>query len=588
MTTYWRLPMMALAILLASYPAFFFASGLAPGASDSGAAKWPVVWVNDENMTQDPQTGLFVVTLPPMGSLPHSSAPPPEIPNGGRGTVAVKGEAGDLLRRWLAEGAAAGNVGDFYDNHDGGHSKLPLAEFPQMTAIEFGLSARKQQLHLGLQCRLLYDRLTIGNSSMANVSGPYWRSLPRAAYADPRLLAVLYGQYLNNHLYVYPEHRDHDPGHNGPDGYGDVFCTNTPFVIISQGSSGSDRPFLQALAMTLAAFQPETKQRLIELRQVAPALQLILRSCLRSVADGDDYLTGKAHPTVFRGEDVDALKMIQMAHDMSVASLPPAVRLKVREEEEAVVGRDYFEIGPREHLLTSPTVVARIVCSTQHRRRMVLSAEDSRDPAGRPLTWHWSVLRGDAARIEIRPLNEQQSVVELLVPYHTRRPVAEGSNLESNRVDIGAFVHNGQHYSAPAFVTLFYLDDETRVYAPDGRILSVDYRAAIDGGNYVDPVVHALRTWRDDYHYDDAQRLIGWTRSRGEQREEFTADGALVTQRDEQGRPTQARSVKYVGSSRRGVVVLDTQPGDEILHYQYDSPDDRVGCVQRREEVSSS
>ena len=33
----------------------------------------------------------------------------------------IKGKVGDLLRRWYAEGTAAGNVGDYYDNRDSGH-----------------------------------------------------------------------------------------------------------------------------------------------------------------------------------------------------------------------------------------------------------------------------------------------------------------------------------------------------------------------------------------------------------------------------------------------------------------------------------
>jgi hypothetical protein len=32
------------------------------------------------------------------------------------------GELGELLRKWQQEGTAAGNVGDWYDNRDRGHS----------------------------------------------------------------------------------------------------------------------------------------------------------------------------------------------------------------------------------------------------------------------------------------------------------------------------------------------------------------------------------------------------------------------------------------------------------------------------------
>ena len=59
-------------------------------------------------------------------------------------------------------------------------------------------------------------------------------------------MRFLYRQYRGGQLYVYPEHRDHDPGHNGQGGYGDLFPTNSPCVVISQGSSGSDRAFVRA------------------------------------------------------------------------------------------------------------------------------------------------------------------------------------------------------------------------------------------------------------------------------------------------------------------------------------------------------
>jgi hypothetical protein len=41
-----------------------------------------------------------------------------------------KGPLGDLLRKWSAEGAAAGNDGDWYDNRDRGHSGLRHRSVP--------------------------------------------------------------------------------------------------------------------------------------------------------------------------------------------------------------------------------------------------------------------------------------------------------------------------------------------------------------------------------------------------------------------------------------------------------------------------
>ena len=63
----------------------------------------------------------------------------------------------------------------------------------------------------------------------------------------------------------------------------------------------------------------------------------------------------------------------------------------------------------------------------------------------------------------------------VIVPWHQRRPIVEGSALESNRVDIGVFVHNGEYYSPPAFLTYLFLDHEARTYDPSGRLLEIGY-----------------------------------------------------------------------------------------------------------------
>lgn len=458
------------------------------------------------------------------------------------------GKAGDLLREWAQDGTAAGNHGDLYDNHDSDHANMNYAFFPQLTRIEFSAEAKQRHLHHGLQQVFLYNGVTIGNSSTALTSGPFWRCQGRHALTQPRVPVLLYVQYVGNHLYVYPEHRDHDPGHNGNDGkgHGDVFPANTPYLIISQGSSGSDVAFLNAVAATLAAFRPEVKQHLAKAGTLMPTVQMLFRMSNQMVQKPEDYLTGKAHPTVFDGRQINAEKMVTLAHALKSDSLPPMVQLRVVEEDEPVVGRDYFDVGPREKLFDTPCAIARVVKATKYVRRMVVSAEASKDLHGKPLSYHWVVLRGDAERIRINKLEPSGARVELLVPYHERRPTAAGAELESNRVDIGAFVHNGDYYSAPGFISFTYLDNEKRTYDGQQRITVVDYTDPAAAGNYVDPQLDFRKDWRDEYRYGDDGKLLGWTRTRGQQREEFTPDGLLVMEKDATGRPTQTKAVRYV------------------------------------------
>lgn len=482
-----------------------------------------------------------------------------------RPVVAGYGKAGELLAQWYKEGTAAGNHGDLYDNRDGGHSYMNFKTFPQLTRVIYGEEAQRRRLNWGLQRAFQFNKICLGNSSTALTGGPIWRCQGRLALTEPGGALALYLQYVNRDIYFYPVHVDNNPGHNGAGGrgHGDVLPANTPYIILSQGSSGSDVVFLDAVAATLAALRPEVKRELAASGLLMPAVQMIFRMSNKTVAKPEDYLTGKAHPTAFEGSQVDAEKMVTMAHGITSDTLPPMVEIKIVEEDQPVVGRDYFDVGPRERLFDTPSAVARIVKSTQYERRMVVSAEGSKDLRGKPLSYHWVVLRGDEKKIHIKTLNAAGSKAELRVGYHERRPIAPGSDRESNRVDIGVFAHNGVYYSAPAFVCFYTLDNEKRVYDAENRIQVVDYADPAVRDNYVDPLLDFRKDWRDEYRYAGDGKLAGWTRIRGDHREEFTADGLLILAKDPQGRPAATCKVRYVAEPVPGGLASIKEVHDE-------------------------
>lgn len=384
------------------------------------------------------------------------------------------GEVGKILRLWYGKGSAAGNVGDYYDNRDRGHSMLRMSKFPQLQSVQYTDQERQLRRDWGLQVRTLSRDVTFGNSSTASRPTAFGSNSRQAMYSRAAAI-LLYRQYLSNHLYIYPEHRDHDPGRNGRGGYGDLFPANFPYLITSQGSSGSDQRFMEAVAFTLAAFRPETKKRLISTGLLMPTIQMILRSCMRGADGRGDYLTGRAHPSVFNGKDIDAMAMVRMAHAMDPNEIPPMIQLNVVEDIHSESGRDWFDPGKTEILFDTPCAIARIGRSVKKVRRMVVTAEASSDPSARPLTYHWAVLRGDPNAVRIKPLNKAGSRVELSIPFTPSRPVWPGADIESPRVDIGAFVNNGRYYSAPGFVTMYFLPNEARTYDKLGRIAEVDY-----------------------------------------------------------------------------------------------------------------
>ncbi|HEX3316191.1 MAG TPA: hypothetical protein VHR72_14940, partial [Gemmataceae bacterium] len=392
-----------------------------------------------------------------------------------RPIATAKSPVGDLLRKWHADGTAAGNVGDWYDNRDGGHSDLDTAPYPQLQRVVYSDDDKKAKRHWAM-ARVVRPEITFGNSS---TSAPPLQggSNPRSYYVSPGGLKFLYTQYTHNNVYIYPEHRDHDPGHNGPsEGFGDLYPTNTPYLFISQGSSGSDQPWMRAIPYVLAAFRPEVKAKLKESGLLMPTVQMLFRRTSKRLKSPDEYFTYKAHPTVFEGSWVDDLALVKAAHDITLGTIPPMVQMKVVAEDEFQFGKDYFDPGT-EKLADTPCVIARIWRAAAGVRRMTVSAEASFDANRRPLTYMWVVLRGDADKIKIKPKNKEGSVVELTVPYHDRRPIYPGAELESNRVDIGVFVDNGVYPSAPGFVTFHTLDSEGRLYDDQGRIREIGYGA---------------------------------------------------------------------------------------------------------------
>lgn len=399
----------------------------------------------------------------------------------------LRGQVGELLRQWAAEKTAAGNVGDFYDNRDRGHSLLDRRLFPQMSRAVYPPGHEGDDYG---RMNFLLDHVTIGNSSTSfpvEAAG----SQPRCYYCDPGGMDFLYRQYRGNNLYVYPSHHDHLPGRNGIASrggfYGDLYPTNSPYLIISQGSSGTDQPFLQAMAATLAAFRPEVKQRLRANGLLMPTLQMILRHCSLPGDKRDQHLTGLAHPTVFNGSSLNVGQMIQMAHAIEPTNIPPMVQLRVVEEDVPILGKDYFDAGHTEKLCDTPCVIGRVFRGVAFSRRIVVSAENSFDIYNKPLQFHWNVLRQHPAQeqVTIKPMNQAGSVAEITVRYGPRFTTGEPSNIETNRVDIGCFVSNGAHWSAPGFVTFFFLDDEARTYVA-GQPVEIGYGTGEAGLNVTD------------------------------------------------------------------------------------------------------
>jgi hypothetical protein len=436
-------------------------------------------------------------------------APNLEVPTPDRDVPLVdpndKSPAASLLRRYQARGLAGGLDGVLYDNRDRGHSTLPGAQFPSLSHLTYGPELRAEGLDYGLAGRVILPAIVIGNSSTALTRRPSQRSQPRFAMTASGGPERAFLTYANNHIYVYPEHHDHDAV--------DVFPANWPYMVISQGSSHSDMPFVKALVMTTAAFSDETRDFLEAKRLIAPTLQMIFRRSQKGLYTREQYLSASSHPTVFDAARLAPERMVAMASTMRPDEIPPLVRLDVESEDFSTAAG---LAGLSELLFSTPSSIARIWRSDAYSRSMTVSAAKTEDPNGRALSFEWVVLRGDPAKVRITPLNAQRSRALISVDWHDAMRIMPNAERMSNRVDIGVFASNGVHDSAPAFVSISFPHHHSRAYGPVGedavmRLMSIDYTGE-DRLAYFDPLLHWTAGWRDEFTYDLNGDMVGWKR----------------------------------------------------------------------------
>lgn len=428
--------------------------------------------------------------------------------------------ARERLRLWVAEGSAAGLAKVWYDNRDAGHSRLDLTRYPQLRDWVYSEGQKAEKKDYGPPSQI-HPAIVFGNASL---SGPAvgGASIPRLFYGKREGIGFLTNQYFANHLYVFPEHQDHDAG------LGDLYAVNSPLLLISQGSSGSDLPLLDAMLMTMASFPPGVQDFLERQKLLMPVLQQILRSSLKPLKSREDYLSGAAHPSVFPAEWIDLAAMMDRAHGMTVQTLPPMLQLMlVDESSPGRAGADLFE-DPEfqyESLADRGAVIARVFRGMARERELRVRVTGIREWSGRPLQVHWRLLRGDPDLVTITR-SETAPEATIRVRWHEGPTGAAAfpAPIASRRVEIGVFADDGVSYSPPCFVTFYFLPNERRRYDDRDRILEADYRFE---GAFTDVTLTATKPWRDLYHYDKTSgTLTGWTREEdGKPPVEFDAAG---------------------------------------------------------------
>ncbi len=374
------------------------------------------------NLVWDFERGRYVAL-----TRPAPGAPPLPSVRAAR----YRGPAADLLATWLADGVAAGNAGDVYVNRDHDHSTLAVADFPGLSAIRYEAAARAKGVDKVLPNTLFPKLSVFGNASLALVSTNDSCSLPRAACADPGAIAVLSEFYLDNQFWVFPAHKDVSTQAGL-----DRFPAVSPYALVTEGSSGTDQPYLRLALAAAAAFRPDTKKRILETKRLAPTLQRLLRRHLKGVRNDDDYLTARAHPTAFPANGVDAAALVAAAHALKLDEIPPVAVLT------PLAPRQTVSLAPKpRHFLISPCAVGVKLNDTDVERtfpfRAVAGGENKMSRVC------WRVVHGDPARVTVAP-GAEPDVYELTVDCRDL----------TNRLDIACFAKDlATDWGAPSFVS---------------------------------------------------------------------------------------------------------------------------------------
>ena len=290
--------------------------------------------------------------------------------------------------------------------------------------------------------------------------------------------------------------------------------------------------------------------------------------------------------------NLNLARMVSLANSIRAEDIPPQVRIRMVEEDLGTEGVDYFGAGLCEQLFDTPAAIARIWRSRAGTRTMTVSAEETADPNGRPLSFEWRLLQGDPARVRITPAEDGRSA-RIEMDWHEPFAISEDNPIRTSRVDIGVFANNGVHDSAPAILSMDFPSHETRVYAPgpDGRprIASIDHADPARARSLRRPDADGPGDWRDDYAYAADGTPLGWTRSRGDLTEAFTPEGERILTRTADGAPLAVEAVVYplrrderAGSpSRRSPPPCPDVPRAEHLVAQ------RIGCRSARDRAKA-
>jgi len=221
----------------------------------------------------------------------------------------------------------------------------------------------------------------------------------------------------------------------------DWFKINQPYVITSQGSSGSEMHMVSRCHAIAKALRPEVRNWLIENRRAGDVISYLMRSNLHG-----GYLDPLAHRVVsntrvFNQDDID------LASSITLDTIPPKLTIEVISDSHDV--RD-SRGWPITSTIRTPELAGFQRLDASPIRTIVVELSSDK-----PCQFHWLKTQGVST---VTFQNPEKSRATITIPFQTDFDVTRpnGTTLISNRVEIIAVAYDGTHYSSPVFVTEYF------------------------------------------------------------------------------------------------------------------------------------
>lgn len=321
----------------------------------------------------------------------------------------------------------------------------------------------------------------------------------------------------------------------GKDGV-DRFMGYYPGCIAYMGDAAEADKFVKLAADAIHAMPPKFRG------QAASILPSLIRYGQKCVQSEKDFMSGMAQRPAIRFADIDTERVLVLARELSERKLPPPSpffdRKKCRIAHDAISVTDFWN-APYEFRRPQAVSARHFACLARP-GNYTYKVDVRICPAQRGKL-AWKVLQGDSDKIRIKS-SEDGFAVDIEVDYHSAFDVAlpDGRKVRSSRVDIGCFLVDDGVASMPSIVSVYFMPNETREYAEDGKLVSIDYTKP-QYTNYC-PRLCPKGTWKDVMHWNADGRLTGWTRINHDYRgfvetNEFTREGFVIDARDDLGRP---------------------------------------------------